>query len=428
MIDLSVEIAGLRLKNPIVVGAGPNTKNLPAAIHCLKAGFGAIVVRSLHRQFLDQPLLPVRDFWRIHGAGGNFSRSLYSFQSTAAPAQRINEKVAHGWGGAARIPLLEEWTEEVRKIARAAKEYDCAIIASIGWCGSNISTEETWRAEAKAMSEAGVDAIQLHTAPSPATEPGRYMSMDPQKYLVRPIQVVKEATRLPVFAKIPVDCCDSIAMAGMAQKGGADGVVPVTRWLSLSIDMEREKDPVWRGPGIGGPWSVPIMNGLIFRMRNARKPVSYIFQGSSDQFTDSVPVTVPIIPSGGVRTGEDLIGYLMAGANAAEMCSQVILEGVLAAERIEKEIRTWMEKKGYQTISEFQGILRLLEHAKAKDIPQWQPSIDENRCNGCETCIKACPNQAIRLFGNIGKIEEDYCEGCRTCYIVCPAGAISLTP
>ena len=250
--------------------------------------------------------------------------------------------------------------------------------------------------------------------------------MDPKKYLEMPIKAVKKSTGLPVFAKIPVDCCDTIGSAVVAQKAGADGVVPVTRWSSITIDTENEKNPVWRGPGIGGPWSVPIMNGLIFRMRNAKQPISYVFQDSSEQFLDSAMVDVPIIPSGGVRSGSDVIGYLIAGANGSEICAQVILEGTGVAKRIEKEIKEWMERKGYQSIGEFQGSLRLLKHDEAKDIPQWIPAVDAATCNACKRCVKACPNSAIKMIDNIARIDLDFCEGCRTCYYICPTEAISL--
>ena len=426
MVDLGTELAGIRLKNPLIVSAGPNTKNFPTALNCMKAGFGAIVVRSLHMQHLNEPTQPFREFWRIYSTDKDFTKSLYSFQSTGAPAQRVHANVAPGFGGAAPLPTLDEWAEEVRKMTRTAKEYDCAVIASLGWCGSNLSDEELWEAEAKAMTEAGVDALQLHTGPSPATEPGRYMMIDPEKYLEMPIKAVKQASNLPVFAKIPADCCDTVTMASIAQKAGADGVVPVTRWVSLSIDIEHERDPVWRAPGIGGPWSVPIMNGFIFRMRHATQPVGYLFGDSAEQFPNAIPVTIPIVPSGGVRSGADVIGYIIAGANAAEICVQVIVEGVGVAQRIEREIRSWMEQKGYQKISEFQGILRLLEPAQAKDIPQWLPVVDEDLCDACTNCVKACPNEAISLVEDIAHIDEDYCEGCRTCYYVCPTGAISL--
>ena len=55
MVDISVEIAGVKLKNPLMVGAGPNTKNFPTALNCMKAGFGSIAIRSLHLQHVDQP-------------------------------------------------------------------------------------------------------------------------------------------------------------------------------------------------------------------------------------------------------------------------------------------------------------------------------------------------------------------------------------
>ena len=174
MVDLAVELAGIRLKNPIIAAAGPNTKNLSVVVDCIKAGFGAVVVRSLHMQYPDQIGVPMREFWRIYSRSKHFNKEFYALQSTGAPAKRPNEKVPPGFGGAAPMPSLYEWAEEVRKMVRVAKEHDCALIASLGWCGSNLSTEEVWRSEARAMADAGVDAIQLHTAPSPATEPGRH--------------------------------------------------------------------------------------------------------------------------------------------------------------------------------------------------------------------------------------------------------------
>ena len=428
MADLSVDMAGLHLKNPIIVGAGPNTKSYPTALSCMKAGFGGIVVRSLHMQHLSDELKPIREFWRVFGTEKDFTKGYYSFQSTGAQAQRVNTDAAPGFGGAATVPTLDEYTEIVQKITKAAKDYDCVVIASLGWCGSNLSDPEVWKAEAKAMTEAGVDALQLHTGPSPATEPGRYMMMDPEKYLVMPIAATREGSNLPIFPKLPVDCCDTISMAGIAQKAGAAGIVPVTRWISIPIDIDNEKEPVWRGPGFGGPWSVPIMNGLIFRMRHhATHPISYIYsKDASAQFPSATPITMPIIPSGGVRTGADVIGYIMAGANAAEICAQILLEGVGAGKRIEDEMRSWMEKKGYQRLSEFQGIVKLLEPAQVQEIPQWQPEVDETRCNACMSCIEACSNEAIRLMEGIAHIDEKLCEGCRSCFYVCPTEAISL--
>jgi heterodisulfide reductase subunit A-like polyferredoxin len=168
------------------------------------------------------------------------------------------------------------------------------------------------------------------------------------------------------------------------------------------------------------------MNGLVFRMRHAPQPIGYLFGESADQFPEAVPVTVPIVPSGGVRSGADVIGYILAGANAAEVCAQIIIEGPGVAGRIVREIKDWMVGKGYTKIADFQGILRLLEPARAKDISQWLPVVDENLCNACMDCIRGCSNQAISLVEQVAHVEETRCEGCRNCYNICPTYAISL--
>jgi dihydroorotate dehydrogenase len=125
MVDISVELAGIKLKNPLMVGAGPNTKSFNTALNCMKAGFGSIAIRSLHLQHVDQPPLdPQREVFRLYGASKNLTKSLYSFQSTGAPAGRVNAKAPRGFGGALPMPTLEEWAEEVYKITRAAKDYD----------------------------------------------------------------------------------------------------------------------------------------------------------------------------------------------------------------------------------------------------------------------------------------------------------------
>lgn len=51
-------------------------------------------------------------------------------------------------------------------------------------------------------------------------------------------------------------------------------------------------------------------------------------------------------------------------------------------------------------------------------------SIDEQICNGCGTCVTACPNEAIRLSDGHAMIEDSACTECGTCIDLCPRGAI----
>ena len=52
--------------------------------------------------------------------------------------------------------------------------------------------------------------------------------------------------------------------------------------------------------------------------------------------------------------------------------------------------------------------------------------IDKNECTGCETCVDACPVEAISMVDDIAQIDQDTCTECETCVSECPVEAIKL--
>lgn len=52
--------------------------------------------------------------------------------------------------------------------------------------------------------------------------------------------------------------------------------------------------------------------------------------------------------------------------------------------------------------------------------------IDETRCDGCGTCVEACPTGAIRLADGVARVEHSLCRECEACLKACPTGAISV--
>ena len=52
--------------------------------------------------------------------------------------------------------------------------------------------------------------------------------------------------------------------------------------------------------------------------------------------------------------------------------------------------------------------------------------VDKEKCTGCETCVEACPLEAITVVEGLAVIDEDDCTECGTCVDECPNDAISL--
>ena len=99
-------------------------------------------------------------------------------------------------------------------------------------------------------------------------------------------------------------------------------------------------------------------------------------------------------------------------------------EGAGVFKWIEQEIQSWIERKGYQKVSNFQNTLRLFKPEET--IPWRLPVVDKTLCNSCDKCARACANHAITIGGAKAHVDESYCEVCRTCFYVCPTRAISL--
>ena len=52
--------------------------------------------------------------------------------------------------------------------------------------------------------------------------------------------------------------------------------------------------------------------------------------------------------------------------------------------------------------------------------------IDVEKCDGCGTCVEACPSEAIKIDNNIAVVDEEECVDCESCVDECPNDAISM--
>lgn len=114
----------------------------------------------------------------------------------------------------------------------------------------------------------------------------------------------------------------------------------------LYVDYETEKTLIHPKEGLGGVGGQPA------------KPVAL---ANVNQFYKLLPKTVDIIGCGGISTGLDMFEHILCGAKAVQIGSQLMYEGPSCFERINQELMDIMIKKGYTTLNDFHGKLKVVD-------------------------------------------------------------------
>lgn len=356
MVDLSVEICGLKFRNPILPGAGLTVRDGDALVRAAEGGAGGLVTRTVSVAPAQAPrpcLAKVRD-------------SLLS---------------AELWTD---LPL-EQWLKhEYQKVKRTK----LPLIASIGYKPEEI------RSIAPKVRAAGANAIELST---------RQSGNDPS-FISEVTKAAKEVVDIPVFVKLSPNVQDIAHLALAAERSGADGVVAVDAFgPCLSIDIENAMPML--GSRFGYGWlSGPAIKPLALRC------VADICRS----------VRIPVIGAGGISDWQDAVEFIMVGASAVQISTAAIIRGPKIYGLIADEMARFMRIKGYNSIADFRGIaLRHLPEQPLRMKPK-PPEILVSRCNGCGLCEQYCPYKAMRIAGKVAQVDPARCYGCGLCVSLCP--------
>jgi len=280
----------------------------------------------------------------------------------------------------------EQWLETEYMKAKAA---GLPIIISLGYTAADIALLAP-----KVRPYA--DALELST---------HYISDDPRP-MRDAIRAAKDSVDIPVLVKLsPFREIQRAAQA--AQEANADGIVAVNSFgPALGIDIEHNGHLWMGGKGYGwisGPALKPIALRAIYDIA---------------QTTD-----LPIIGVGGITCGTDVIEFLMAGASAVQVCTAAITKGPAVFGKIADEMDKWMEKHGYSSISEIQG-LSLKQTAPKMEK---EPIVILNNCTGCTVCVTSCVYNALFMKDAKIHLRIENCAHCGLCLSRCPTGALQMT-
>ncbi len=256
---LEVEVAGLRLKNPIILASGV-LGSYASSLNRVSEHAGAVVSKSVGLEEVEGYKNPVVV---------NFSHGLINAVGLSSPG-------------------AEKFSEELRSYRGEAP----LIVSVFG------SSPEEFAKVVEYFPFAS--AFELNLSCPHSEKFGLTVGSDPD--LVRDIVAeVKKSTKKPVFAKLSANV-DVIEVGKAAEEGGADGVVAINTLRGMRIDVFTKK-PVLSNVsgGVSGEAIKPI----------AIKCVWDLYE----------ELEIPIIGSGGASSWRDIVEFLLAGASAVEVGS-----------------------------------------------------------------------------------------------------------
>lgn len=299
---LAVEIAGVRMKTPVMAGSGTFGFGEEFADFIDLNGIGAIVVKGT-------TLLP-----RAGNAGVRIAET---------PAGMLNS-----------IGLENPGADSfLRDILPRLRRYETPVIVNM----SGATVDEYGELAAR-LDAPGVAAIELNISCPNVKEGGIVFGTD-KKSAAAVTRAAKENTKKPVIVKLSPNVTDIAEMAKAVEAAGADAISLINTLLGMAIDI-RSQRPVLGNVfgGLSGPAVKPVALRMVFEVSRA--------------------VNLPIIGMGGVATAEDAIEFLLAGASAVAVGTANFVNPY-ALDEIAAGIAAYLSERNLTHVGQLVGQLKL---------------------------------------------------------------------
>ncbi len=297
--DLSVQVAGIRLKNPVLVASGCFAYGREYAAYFDLGRLGGVMVKGVS----------------LEPWPGN-------------PGPRVAETPA-GMLNAIGLqnPGVDRFLDHDLPWLR---QFDTAVIVNV--IGRSV---EEYRAVAAALDGApGVAGLELNISCPNIKEGGLSFGRSPEA-AAEVVAAVRGATGLPLIVKLSPNTADIAAMARAVAQAGADALSAITTLVGLAIDADAGR-PVLGNTfgGLSGPAVKPVALALVWQAARA--------------------AGLPVIGMGGIASGRDAAEFLLAGASAVAVGTATFVDP-LAPVRVIEELEAFLASKGIARAADLVG-------------------------------------------------------------------------
>ena len=300
-VDMSVDLKGLKMKNPITVASGT-------------FGFG--------REY--EPYLDLNEI------GGIMVKGLTLEPREGNPVPRVAETPMGMLNSVGlQNPGVKAFVENELPYL---SQFDTQIIANI-----NGNTIEEYCRMAAILSDTSVHAIELNISCPNVKQGGVAFGVNPEM-VFEVTKKVREHCSKYLIVKLSPNVRDIKEIALAAEEAKADCLSMINTLMGMAIDIEAQTPVLARGiGGLSGPAIKPVALRMVYEVGRT--------------------VKIPIIGMGGIMEAKDAIEFLLAGASAISVGTANFINPT-ATVGIREGIETYLERKGYTSVKDIVGAVR----------------------------------------------------------------------
>ncbi len=298
MINTSVNIAGVELKNPVMTGSGT---------------FGSGME---YGEFVD-----------LNRLGAVVTKGVANIPWPGNPTPRVAEV----YGGMLNAIGLQNPGIEVfcERDIPFLKQYDTKIIVNV--CGKSV---EDYLEVVDRLGHEDIAMMEINVS-CPNVKEGAIAFGQKADALYNITSEIKKRAKQPIIMKLSPNVTDITEMAKAAEAAGADAISLINTLTGMKIDIHRRKFALAnKTGGMSGPAIKPVAVRMVYQAAHA--------------------VKIPVIGMGGIATAEDAIEFILAGATAVSVGAMNFVNPYTTIEVIEG-IEKYMETYGVADIKDLIG-------------------------------------------------------------------------
>jgi len=298
MADLSVNIAGIEFKNPIIAASGT-------------IGFG-------HEY---------SEFYPLSVFGGISCKGTTLKERPGNPPPRIAETPM---GMLNAVGLQNPGVEHFIKYDLPwLKQQDTVAIANVAG-----STAEDYCKMAEILSDTDIDMIELNIS-CPNVKEGGVQFGTSCESVAAITKAVRAHCKKPLIIKLSPNVSDIASIAMAAESEGADAVSLINTLTGMRIDINTRKPIIANiTGGMSGPAVFPVAVRMVWQVKKA--------------------VKIPVIGMGGITTWKDAVEMMMAGADAIQIGTALFTDPYSPV-KIAEGLNAYLDKNGMKSVTELTG-------------------------------------------------------------------------